>query len=150
MKDRIRKIIEKESLTNAQFANRVDINPSNVSHILSGRSEPGTEVLQKICRAFPDVDPRWLLLGVGSMYYTGQRAEPFHQTSIFEEIKDEDTQPIENKKSTTENKDEIPNSTPSESKKIETQVVEQQKMQFRELKKVIAFYSDGTFEELVK
>ncbi|MCB9017321.1 MAG: helix-turn-helix transcriptional regulator [Paludibacteraceae bacterium] len=68
MKNRIAQIIEKENLTSAKFAYMIGIQPSAVSHILSGRNNASTDVLQKIMRAYPSISSEWLLLGIGDMY----------------------------------------------------------------------------------
>ena len=68
MKDRIRVILEKEKLTSKQFAALTDMQVSNVSHLLSGRSNPSLESTQKILTAFPSINPEWLLFGKLPMY----------------------------------------------------------------------------------
>ena len=68
MKDRIRVIIEKEKLTAKQFAALTDMQVSNVSHLLSGRSNPSLDSTQKILTAFPSINPEWLLFGKQPMY----------------------------------------------------------------------------------
>jgi len=68
MKNRIAEIIEKEKLTSLKFANLIGIQPSAVSHILSGRNNPSMDVIQKILNTFRTINSDWLILGVGSMY----------------------------------------------------------------------------------
>ena len=68
MKNRIAEIIEKEKLTSLKFANLIGIQPSAVSHILSGRNNPSMEVIQRILNNFRTINSDWLILGIGSMY----------------------------------------------------------------------------------
>ncbi len=68
MKNRIAEIIEKEKLTSSRFANLIGIQPSAISHILSGRNNPSMEVIQKILNTFRTINSDWLILGVGAMY----------------------------------------------------------------------------------
>ncbi len=68
MKNRIAEIMEKQKLTSLKFANLVGIQPSAVSHILSGRNNPSMDVIQKILNTFRTINPDWLILGVGAMY----------------------------------------------------------------------------------
>lgn len=63
IKDRIRMIIDSHQLTAGAFADRIGVQRSNVSHILSGRNKPGYEFLEKVVRAFPKVQAHWLLTG---------------------------------------------------------------------------------------
>lgn len=60
---RIREIIEKKCLTNAAFADAIDLKRPIVSHILSGRNKPSLHVVIQILKTYRDVDPSWLLLG---------------------------------------------------------------------------------------
>lgn len=68
MKEKIQLLIKNEGLTQSRLAEILEIQPANISHILSGRSKPGFELLQKILRRFPRLSPDWLLLGQGEMY----------------------------------------------------------------------------------
>lgn len=70
MKDKILAILKSEGLKSSQLAERLEINPAAISHILSGRNKPGFELLQKILRKFPQIDPDWLLLDAPEMYRT--------------------------------------------------------------------------------
>lgn len=55
-------MLDRENLRPGQLAERLDVNPASISHILKGRNKPGIEFLQKILRAFPKLNPDWLLL----------------------------------------------------------------------------------------
>jgi transcriptional regulator with XRE-family HTH domain len=68
MKNRIAEIIETQKLTSQKFASLIGIQPSAVSHMLSGRNNPSMDVIQKILNTFRTINPDWLILGVGSMY----------------------------------------------------------------------------------
>jgi transcriptional regulator with XRE-family HTH domain len=48
MKDRIAHIIRAQNLTAAEFALRLGIQPSNISHLLSGRNNPSLEFVKKL------------------------------------------------------------------------------------------------------
>lgn len=61
--NRIRQIIEEKSLTNAAFADAIDIKRPIVSHILSGRNKPSLHVVLQILDTYDDIDPAWLLQG---------------------------------------------------------------------------------------
>lgn len=63
MRDRIAHIISAEKLTNQQFAMEMEISPASVTHILSGRNNPGLDLVVKIARRFPHYNLRWLVLG---------------------------------------------------------------------------------------
>ncbi len=73
MKDKIAQLMKSEGLTSSRFAEILEIQPSGVSHLVSGRNKPGFDLLQKILRRFPKINPYWLLLDDEHMY---KRTEP--------------------------------------------------------------------------
>lgn len=67
MKDRIQRIISRENLTASKFADIIGVQRSSVSHIISGRNNPGLDFLSKILQNFPHISGDWLITGQGSM-----------------------------------------------------------------------------------
>lgn len=67
MKDRITQIMQKEEMTAGQFAEKIGISPSSLSHILSGRNNPSLDVVTKIHKTCQYVNLSWLLYGEGEM-----------------------------------------------------------------------------------
>jgi len=63
---RIEKIVEFYSLTASSFADKIDVQRSSISHLLSGRNNPSLEFVLKVTSAFPEVNLYWLLYGKGS------------------------------------------------------------------------------------
>lgn len=49
----------------ALLADKIDVQRSSISHILSGRNKPSLDFVLKILKAFPEVELFWLLNGVG-------------------------------------------------------------------------------------
>ncbi len=68
MKDRIAKILSDEGITGAKFAEEIGVQASSISHILSGRNNPGTDFLIKILERYRGISAEWLLLGKGEMH----------------------------------------------------------------------------------
>ena len=74
MRERIRKIMQMEGLSNKEFAERIGVIPQNLSQALSGnRSVPKT-MPANICEVFPEIRKEWLLWGEGEMYKSEQQA----------------------------------------------------------------------------
>lgn len=71
MKEKLQQLMKSEGLTSSRMAEILRIQPSGISHILAGRNKPGFDLLQKILRRFPRVNPDWLLLDSEQMYRTG-------------------------------------------------------------------------------
>ena len=57
-----------KNLTARQFAEEIGIQPSGMSHIMSGRNNPSLDFVSKVIRRYPEIDANWLLLGRGEMY----------------------------------------------------------------------------------
>ena len=73
MKDRIAHIIRAQNLTAAEFALRLGIQPSNISHLLSGRNNPSLDFVKKLKETFPEYALDWIIFGRGPMTVS----EPF-------------------------------------------------------------------------
>ena len=63
IKDRLAHIIRAKNLTATQFAEMMQIQPSNVSHLLSGRNKPSLDFLIKLKDVFPEYSFDWIILG---------------------------------------------------------------------------------------
>ena len=77
MKDRIAHIIRAKNLTAAEFALRLGIQPSNISHLLSGRNNPSLDFVKKLKETFPEYSLDWVIFGRGPMTVS----EPFAETT---------------------------------------------------------------------
>lgn len=64
--NRIKKIIEFHQFSASSFADKIGVQRSSISHILSGRNKPSLDFIMKVCNAFSDVDMEWLVNGVGT------------------------------------------------------------------------------------
>ena len=60
---RIKKLISENELNAASFAEKIGVQRSGISHILSGRNKPSLEFLSKIQTTFDEVEFDWLLMG---------------------------------------------------------------------------------------
>lgn len=65
MVERFQILLRELKLSAAEFAGRIGVQRSSMSHVMSGRNKPSIDFLEKIIRAFPEVDPRWLITGEG-------------------------------------------------------------------------------------
>lgn len=67
MKDRIIQFLHSENKTSAQFAEEIGVQPSSISHIISGRNNPSLDFIMKLLTKYPSVSSDWLLFGKGNM-----------------------------------------------------------------------------------
>ena len=67
MKDRIKRIIESQHMTQQEFAENIKIAPATLSSIFTGRTAPSLKIVDAIKSRFPDISTDWLLFGRGAM-----------------------------------------------------------------------------------
>lgn len=108
---RLEKVIQYYGLSAASFAEKVGVQRSSISHILSGRNKPSLDFVLKILSSFPEVDLYWLLNGKGTFPKTSQPEMTF-----------DTPEPVPKS---------VESKTPSTDKTI---------------KRIVLFYSDGSFE----
>lgn len=103
MKDRILKFLSSENKTSAQFAEEIGVQPSGVSHILSGRNNPSLDFVLKMLHRYPNLSTEWLLFGREPMFRTILEPTLFDQPSI-------DERSVKQVQSVNDEKTVIPNS----------------------------------------
>jgi len=63
---RLETILDYYSLTASSFADKISVQRSSMSHLLSGRNKPSLDFVLKVTEEFPDVELEWFLNGKGS------------------------------------------------------------------------------------
>ena len=63
MNTRLQILMSRENLSASKLANFIGVQPSAISHILSGRNKPSYDFILKLAEAFPAYSLEWLLLG---------------------------------------------------------------------------------------
>lgn len=64
------------------FAEKLGINRSTISHLLSGRNKPSLDVVMKVLQAYPEVELYWLLNGTGHFPSTSTQRTTNPKTQI--------------------------------------------------------------------
>lgn len=67
MVSRLQEVLDYSQLSPTEFAERIDIQRSTISHILNGRNKPSLDFLMKVKDKFPEISWDWLILGKGKM-----------------------------------------------------------------------------------
>lgn len=123
--ERIRNVIEESELSAAAFADKIGVQRSSISHILSGRNKPSLDFILKVLDTFPTLDSDWLLLGKDSSQIPNVTTPP----SLFpEEAPNESAQ-----------KENVQPPLPQHNEPIETHTSSD-----KEVERVTVFYTDGT------
>lgn len=63
---RLEKLFQYYGLSAAAFADKIGVQRSSISHLLSGRNKPSLEFVLKVVKTFPEVNLYWLLNGKGT------------------------------------------------------------------------------------
>lgn len=143
MNTRLKQFLAAENITQSQFADTINVVRASVSHVLSGRNNPGYDFIKAIMTAYPALSMEWLILGRGKMYRESPTdavtapPEPdfppiYHEPDLFENLGNQD--------------ENIPvvEVVPTVSQTtVPSPVVKQ-----RKVVKVTIFFDDGTYQEM--
>ena len=143
MNTRLKQFLAAENITQSQFADTINVVRASVSHVLSGRNNPGYDFIKAIMTAYPALSMEWLILGRGKMYRDSPTdavtapPEPdfppvYHEPDLFENLGNQD--------------ENIPvvEVVPTVSQTtVPSPVVKQ-----RKVVKVTIFFDDGTYQEM--
>ena len=144
MKERIAQIIQKEDMTAAQFAEKIGISPSSLSHILSGRNNPSLEVVMKIHKACDYISLDWLLYGEGQMETDVDSDNNIHYTpSLFDENSLFTPERPASPEYRKENEVKTPLYSPKEIVREEIKYVE---IPAKKITEIRIFFDDNTYE----
>lgn len=140
IKDRLAHILRAKNLTATQFAELMQIQPSNVSHLLSGRNNPSLDFLKKLKEVFPEYSFDWIILGKKPITVNEPFTFPKEQDTLPAEeiqfIDNPDFTPFDDME-TAENKSFNEPSTSNQRDFSETS---------KGLKQIIYVFEDHTFE----
>jgi len=81
---RLEIILDYYSLNASTFADKIGVQRSSLSHLLSGRNKPSLDFILKIIEVFPDVDLYWILNGHGTFPKSIQKTEK--NGDLFSEV----------------------------------------------------------------
>ncbi len=155
MEKRLLLFLQSEDLNPTRFADKIGVQRSSISHILSGRNKPSYDFLLKTLEAFPLLNAEWLLTGKGKMY----KSETLGQASLFDQVtSEENDKPVVNedksslKQALRENVDMRNISVENEEVERVENVVYKSKQEKKNIniEKIVIFYSDKTYCDYVR
>ncbi len=74
---RLQKILDDNELSASQFADKIGVPRSSISHLLSGRNKPSLEFVLKVNESFPTLTIDWLVLGTEAVKPSVQNSSHF-------------------------------------------------------------------------
>ena len=140
MKERLLEFLKAENKSSAQLAEEIGVQPSGISHILSGRNYPSLDFVLKMFEKYQFLSTDWLLFGKGSMYKDIQMQTLFDETTFVNKENDIKLLKNESRKSEIEFQDVRKDEQTKDSAvptKNKTSIVE----------KIVWFYDNNIFEE---
>lgn len=141
---RLELILDYYGLNASAFADKIGVQRSSMSHLLSGRNKPSLDFVLKILEVFPEVDLYWMLLGKGSFPKNNNESNP-------EDIKA--STPLSSNQNLKENSNqdlfslgEINDETLEEKKKSPEIINSSLILGNDEIEKIVLLYKNGTFK----
>ena len=152
MNTRLKQFLAAENITQSQFADTIKVVRASVSHVLSGRNNPGYDFIKAIMTAYPTLSMEWLILGRGKMYRDSPSdaitaspehdfAPVYHEPNLFEDL----SNPEQNFPDTAYE----PQQSVVEAAPVATQTtLPPPAVKQRKVVKVTIFFDDGTYQEM--
>lgn len=138
MKERILEFLKSENLSSAQFADEIGVQPSSISHIISGRNNPSLDFIIKMLNKYQSLSTDWLLFGKGKMYREPQLNDLFG--AIESSLGNDKT--VNN--IISNNADPITTDTGLDLNKSDVRMLNKGS---DKAKRIVFFFDDGTFKE---
>jgi len=127
--DRIKQILKHYGFTAAEFAERLKIQKSSISHILSGRNKPSFQFISKLANNFPEINLHWFITGEGDIFNHPVQNTKYENLSKQEKVQSPP-----------------PDSTDTTQKKL----TDEKKSSVNQLENIIMVYDNDTFKILTK
>lgn len=116
---RLEKILDYYNLSASSFADKIGVQRSSISHLLSGRNKPSLDFILKILDVFPEIDLYWILNGKGSFPKNNEEYNIAYPPTLSDT---DEKQPVNFKKEETIIKNDA-------------------------IERIVIFYKNGSFKE---
>ena len=139
---RLEFIIEHFGLSASSFADKISVQRSSISHLLSGRNKPSLDFVMKVLDFFPELNLYWLLNGSGTYLKKDSEEITVNEaqntpTPITENKSKEFVSSISDENMVDrKNDDLVPNA-----------ISFPKNTTGKQIDKIVLFYTDGTFQE---
>ena len=150
---RLETIFDYYTLTASSFADKIGVQRSSLSHLLSGRNKPSLDFILKVTEVFPEIDLYWILNGKGTFPKNEENEVAVKNnfntptsSKVNLEIEKKDAQP-----NTTSlfSEEHFSNTVINEKKEANVSNIENLKTfaSDDEIDAIVVFYKDGTFKK---
>lgn len=144
---RLESILDYYGLNASSFADKIGVQRSSMSHLLSGRNKPSLDFVMKILDVFPDVDLYWILNGKGN-FPKSDDGDAISKAENFVENKNQNSPAPSNENFAGE---DLFSQIEYKAENLQTKKIELNKnsilnVQEDEIDKIVFFYKNGTFK----
>lgn len=120
---RLQELMDYYEISAASLADKIGVQRSSISHLLSGRNNPSLDFVIKLLDNFPEISYDWLVKEIGTLDSSVvELDEDDHSPTLFDAITDENT-PLKH----------------LDSKDLKA-------IQGKSIAKILLLYADGSFE----
>lgn len=154
---RIGELIEELAISNKDFAEKVDVAPAIISHVLSGRNKASLHLIQQITNVYTNVNLGYLLHGNGQLFNTNSEdptststpngaSLPAGTRVVSEPMGAPIHRPSQDEPASTNlNPEEVPSDSAKE--ELTNVYSNVNTLEKKEIERIVIFYSDKSFEE---
>ncbi len=139
---RLELVLDYYNLSASAFADRINVQRSSLSHLLSGRNKPSLDFIIKVIEVFPEVDLYWILNGKGTFPKSDKNSNS-NKPSLSNEFKTQTSETNAN-----------PSLNLSSTIALNTNIIQSDALKTLDINKnsasnierIVVFYKDGTFK----
>lgn len=147
-----------KGLSPSELADSIGVQRSNVTHVLKSRNKPSFQFIEKMLQVYPEINAKWLLLGIGTMLENSPKNKTLfdqltetpaldQQTSIEVTKRNERTEEPKVETSKVEVPKEVKTTAPvAEKKEQDNNVKDQFFSAEKPIERLIVFFKDQTFK----
>lgn len=138
---RLEIILDYYGMNASAFADKIGVQRSSLSHLLSGRNKPSLDFILKILDVYPEIDLYWILNGKGNFPKNNTLATESEPLTSFAPVSQSNLSPSTDENLFSENNSKEKTPSPSkDSNEVLKNLFEE------DIEKIVFFYKDGTFK----
>lgn len=138
--NRLEFVIKHYEISAAIFADRIGVQRSSISHLLSGRNNPSLDFVVRVMDKFPEINFNWFVKGKGEIFLKNIIEEPPKKTNtptLFDQV-------LESPKDTV-----ISNSSKMQSEQPSLTNISSIDKKIKPIDKILVLYKDGSFDSYI-
>jgi transcriptional regulator with XRE-family HTH domain len=135
---RLEIILDYYNLSASAFADKINVQRSSLSHLLSGRNKPSLDFIIKVIEVFPEVDLYWILNGKGTF--------PKSEKNISIQSAKQELSSGEISSPDLFSSVQMNTKSLHENNEIEKKTISMSNSEVKTIERIVIFYTDGSFK----